>query len=58
MLRIIGYEVIIALGLLVFYEAVCIWDKLAIQERLAAHKRHKLSCGEQMTKKMQEGLRD
>jgi hypothetical protein len=40
MLRIIGIEVIIALGALVFYEVVCIRDKLA------AHKRHKLSYGE------------
>lgn len=58
MLKIMGIEVIIELGLLVAYEAVCLWDKLAIGSRLAAHRRHKPSCGEQMTKKMQEGLRD
>ncbi|MBM6968666.1 hypothetical protein [Pseudoramibacter alactolyticus] len=58
MLKIMGIECITVLGLLVLYEAVCIWDKLEMKKRLAAHRRHKPSCGEQMTKKMQEGLRD
>lgn len=57
MLKIMGIECITALGLLVAYEAVCIWDKLKMKERLAAHRRHRPTYGEQMTKRMQEGLK-
>lgn len=51
MLKIIGVEAIAALGVLVLYEVVCLWDKLK------ASKRHKPTYDEQMTKRMQEGLK-